>query len=307
MSLPGSSSLSSTQKLWVIIFFLVIACLIFAGPLTDIVDGLIAGESLEDLLVAYGYAPPPTPTPTPIPPPTLQVGVTACLDGNDLTIAIQFDRPVTGEAHLQVFSSGGSDFLTQPDATGFQQRTNNFNKTENITAAIARWEIVIPTSSNPVGIGISGTFVLFPLVGEAPNSAWVEFSMEVLECNPTEILPPTETPTPTPNPDGTPAIINSICVSNTQLMIVFEFQQPVTGLYEVFVNGIPYQLTPVPDQPDRQFFIGAAPPGGGMPTIVLQSLPDHALVLEVADYSVPQCDFESPNNPNPGGDYVPPP
>lgn len=119
--------------------------------------------------------------------------------------------------------------------------------------------------------------------------------------------PPTITPSPTPNPDGIPVIINSICLNKQQLMIVFKFQQPVTGLYEVLVNGVPYQLTPVPDYPNRLYFFGVAPPGGGKPNIVMQSLPGHAPVLEITDYSVPQCDFESPINPNPSGDYVPPP
>lgn len=118
---------------------------------------------------------------------------------------------------------------------------------------------------------------------------------------------PTVTPTPTPNPDGIPEIFNSVCLNPQQLMIVFEFQQPVTGLYEVLVNDVSYLLTPVPDQPNRLFFFGSAPPGGGMPEIVMRTFPDQVVVLEVADYSVPQCDFQSPNNPNPGGDYVPPP
>jgi hypothetical protein len=118
---------------------------------------------------------------------------------------------------------------------------------------------------------------------------------------------PTPTPTPTPNPDGTPAIINSVCLNPQQLMIVFEFQQPVTGLYEVLVNDVPYLLTPVPDQPNRLFFFGSAPPGGGMPQIVMRTLLDQVVVLEVTDYSVPQCDFQSPNQPGGGDDYVPPP
>ena len=120
---------------------------------------------------------------------------------------------------------------------------------------------------------------------------------------------PSATPSPTPNPDGVPEIINSICLNEKQLMIVFEFQQPVTGLYEVFVDGVQYQPSPVPDQPARLFVFGAAPPGGGMPEIVMRTLPDQIAVLDVADYPVPQCDFQSPNNNNPGGggDYIPPP
>lgn len=307
MSFPVSPNLSTTQRLWIFIFFVLLACLIFAGPLFDILDGLLAGSSMEDLLVTYGFAPTPTPTPAPPLPPYLQVEVTACLEGNDLAIKILFDRPVTGQGHLQVSSSGGSDFLTQPDATGFQERTNLFSKIEDFTSAVDRWDVVIPTTSNPNGINIAGTFILIPLGGETSDSASVEFSMDVLECNSNETLPPTATPSPTPNPDGIPVVLNSQCLSAQQLMIVFEFQQPVTGLYELFVNGAPYQVAPVPDQPDRLFFFGAASPGGGMPSIVLLSLPDGALILEISDYSVPQCDFQSPNNPNPGGDYVPPP
>lgn len=120
--------------------------------------------------------------------------------------------------------------------------------------------------------------------------------------------PPLEEPTESVAGE-IPKIINSECVSKTQLMIVFEFENPVQGEYELFVNGAPYQITPVGGRPERLFFFGAAPPGGGKPIIRLQSLPNHDLVLEEADYSVKQCDFQSPNNNNPGGggDYVPPP
>lgn len=301
------SSLSSTQKLWILIFMSLVACVLVAGPLWDILVALSQGETLEEALVAFGYAPSPIPTPI---PPTLQVDVTACLEGNDLVIKIQFDRPLTGQGQLWVYSGGGSDFLTQPDATGFQEETNYFSEFEDFRSAVDRWEVSNPTSSNPNGISIAGTFLLIPLGGEAStlDLVFVEFSMDVLECNPIEPLPPTVTPSPTPNPDGTPAILNSQCLSPQQLMIVFEFQQPVTGLYELFVNGAPYQIAPVPDQPNRLFFFGAAPPGGGMPTIVMRTLPDQVVVLEVTDYSVPQCDFQSPSNPGGGGDdYVPPP
>ena len=116
-------------------------------------------------------------------------------------------------------------------------------------------------------------------------------------------------PTSTPNPDGAPYILNDQCVSKTQLMIVFEFDNAVIGQYELFVNDAPYEIAPVGGRPERLFFFGAAPAGGGKPNIRLQSLPDHNLIMEVTDYSVKQCDFQSPNNNNPGGDgdYVPPP
>ena len=125
---------------------------------------------------------------------------------------------------------------------------------------------------------------------------------------PTATPSPTPSPTPTPNPDGIPVIINSKCLNNQQLMIVFEFPNPVSGLYGLIVDDMPYQIAPVPDYPARLYFFGAAPPGGGMPTIVMRSLPGQTVVLEVTDYSVPQCDFQSPNQPGGGGDdYVPPP
>ncbi|MCI0549524.1 MAG: hypothetical protein L0287_01070, partial [Anaerolineae bacterium] len=49
--------------------------------------------------------------------------------------------------------------------------------------------------------------------------------------------------------NGIPEIINNECVSKTQLMIVFEFENPVQGEYELFVNDVPYEITPVGGRP----------------------------------------------------------
>jgi hypothetical protein len=248
--------------------------------------------------VEYFYSPgqpasdePPTPTPTTTPSPiptdtNLGINIAACLDENQLLVSIQFDRSVTGEVSFSLATTS-PDYVLQ----------TIFTKLEN------HWDFVIPNISFPEGSNIHGGIVYIPDDASPVALSQLVYDLKVAGCG-TE---PTATPSPTPNPDGIPVIINSQCLNPQQLMIVFDFQQPVTGLYALFVNGAPYQIAPVPDQPDRLFFFGSAPPGGGMPSIVLQSLPDGTPVLEIADYSVPQCDFQSPNNPGGGDDYVPPP
>jgi len=110
-------------------------------------------------------------------------------------------------------------------------------------------------------------------------------------------------------PDRVPEIINTMCVGkgeSKQLMIVFEFEQDVIGQYEVFVDDIQYKQETVA-HPRRLFFFGTAPPDGGMPHILVQSLPNYAVVFDVTDYEVPQCNVERQNNGGGDGDYVPPP
>ncbi|MCI0549522.1 MAG: hypothetical protein L0287_01060, partial [Anaerolineae bacterium] len=233
-----------------------------------------------------------------------EIEVTACLDEDRLKVSVQFDRPVTGYSSLSLYSDMTYFAISPNSPVGSYAHTES----PSFSSAVDRLDFDISVISMPVGSRIEVNFIYYGGIGAGRRGALTEdFDLTVPECVPAELLPPTETPTSTPNPDGTPAIINSTCLNNQQLMIVFEFQQPVTGLYEVIVNGVPYQLTPVPDQPNRLFFFGAAPPGGGMSQIVMRSLPDQSVVLKVADYSVPQCDFQSPNQPGGGDDYVPPP
>lgn len=122
-------------------------------------------------------------------------------------------------------------------------------------------------------------------------------------------LPVEETPPPSEllAPDGTPEIINSMCVgkgAGKQLMIVFEFEQDVVGQYDVFVDDVQYKQEVVA-HPRRLFFFGTAPPDGGMPHILMQTQSEQAPVFDVTDYEVPQCNFEKQND---GGDdgYTPP-
>lgn len=126
-------------------------------------------------------------------------------------------------------------------------------------------------------------------------------------------IPASATPHPMPtlNPDGTPVIFNSTCVGSgphKQLMLVFEFPNPIVNVYTLMVDDVPYTLAPVNNRPDRLFFVGTASAGGGFPHIILETLPGRDRVLSLTDYAVPQCDFRSPNR-NEEGDsdgYVPP-
>jgi len=308
----SGSGLSSTAKLFLFLFaigFGLLGCLIFGAYTGDIVDALQGGASIEDLLVIYGYAPSPTPTPRPRVP---QANVGACLEGNQLTVSVQFDMPVTGDVSIQVFSSAGNYFVSQPETTGFQQTTDLYESNAAIIPPVVQLDFVIPTVSMPVGAGVTVTFRFDGSVqGSIVEGAIVEQSnLTVLECRPVEAIPPSPTftpsPTLTPNPDGVPVIINFGCLSSQQFMVVFEFEQPVLGEYEAFVNDVPYELTPFPTEPARLYFIGAAIPGGGFPVIVLKSLPDQLVVLERSDYPTPQCEAPQPTDDGGDDNYTPP-
>lgn len=234
---------------------------------------------------------PETEEPPPPGPELSSESPTHSCDGDYPVISFEFDQPVNGQFVLYWSDDGGTKnySVTIQDSTIVNFRLAR----ATVSGEMYNFYTMRLTSQDGVTIHYMNTETL-----------------QFESCSPQdEDEPAPSMPTSTPNPDGVPVIISSVCLNDQQLMIVFEFQQPVTGLYGVLVNNVPYLPTPVPDQPKRLFFFGAAPPGGGMPTIVMQSLPDQTVVFEKSDYSVPQCDFERQNDAGGGGDdvYVPPP
>jgi hypothetical protein len=286
MSIPESENPKSTVLPWwqiLAMIFLLLGCPIIASRYVPEIRDMLGSVDSEVVI--------PSPTSSPSPVPTdviLGISVTACLDQNQLLVSIQFDRSVTGEISFNLAT-------TSPD---YVLRTT-FTKLEN------HWDFVIPDISFPEGSNIHGGIVYLPDDASPVALSQLVYDFKVAGCGTEPTATPTPTPSPTPNPDGIPVIINSQCLSSQQLMIVFQFAQSVTGQYELFVNGALYEIAPVPSQPARLYFFGAAPAGGGYPKIVLRSLPDHGVVLELTDYQVPQCDFQSPGGG--GGDYEPPP
>jgi len=267
---------------------------VFDEVVSWVVCDVANGETNDELDEACAnLLPPPSPEPESLPAPiSISSTITsACLDNNQLMLSVKFDAPFTGEVRIQVFFQDGGWY--------------EYGTATTIASPTDHLDIILPGVAIPVGGRISGNLSAHGL----GIVSYVEYRLNVLDCFPSAavVLPPT--PTSTPNPDGIPVIINSFCVGGKtkQLMVVFQFEQDVTGEYEAFVADMPYQLAPVADQPKRLFFFGTPSPGGGKPKIVLQSLPDHALVFAENAYPVAQCDFSSPNNNSGGGDdYVVP-
>ena len=239
------------------------------------------------------------PTSEPVSPPNPISYNVACGPGYQLLISIEYRRPWTGEVELRIYgrtSAYSAEATIIPDA-----------------AQPSRFEFVLAQGPQEDVISDLDIILWQPdRMGGREEAIEAILGVNIPACAPPLVVdaeaPSAPTPTFTPNPDGAPAIINSFCVGgkSKQLMIVFEFEQDVTGQYAAFVADMPYQLAPVPDQPKRLFFFGTPFPGGGKPAIVLFSLPDQVIVLAENDYSVVQCDFSSPSNSGGGDDYVVP-
>jgi hypothetical protein len=91
-------------------------------------------------------------------------------------------------------------------------------------------------------------------------------------------------------PKSAPIIRNATCLANSQLMIALEFEPPLLGQYQTLVDGIPYQLASVVNQPSMLFFSGAPPPEGTV-TIRSISATDNTVIFDET-YTPPVCDSD---------------
>jgi hypothetical protein len=196
----------------------------------------------------------------------------ACVDDQGLKVSVAFDIPLTGEARIQIFSTG-PDFF--PSAQGMTD-TYEFNTT--IATEVDHLDLIIPVDSMPVGERIFGNIA----VSEQGVSSHVAYLIIVSDCSITSVLPPDLTP------NEIPIISSATCLPSRQLMIAFEFEGPVLGQYRALVADIPYQLASVVSQPAILFFSGQPPPEGPI-VIRLISATDEVVVFEET-YTPPVCD-----------------
>jgi hypothetical protein len=123
---------------------------------------------------------------------------------------------------------------------------------------------------------------------------------------PPVVDPPITEPPPTepPNPDGIPVVYNSTCLQGKNLMVAFEFPEPITGQYEAIIDGQVYQYAPVSDYPNRAYFFGSPPENQGPASVSLSTFPDGIVVFEQQDYAFPACGVQKQKKDD--DHYVPP-
>jgi hypothetical protein len=195
----------------------------------------------------------------------------ACVDAQGLKIFVAFDVPLTGEAHIQVFSTG-PDFF--PSARGL---TDTYETSMILTTPVDHLDLIIPVDSLPVGEPIFGNII----VSEESVSSYVAYLINVSDCS-TASAPPSNF-----SPTDIPVIQSATCLPSKQLMIAFEFEKLVLGQYQALVADIPYQLASVVSQPAVLFFAGDSPPEGPI-VIRLVSATDQVVVFEET-YTPPVC------------------
>jgi len=199
----------------------------------------------------------------------------ACVDDQGLKMLISFESPLTGEANIQVFSTGPDFFPSE------QGMTDTYEMSTKITTAVDHMESIIPVASMPAGEQIFGNIIVSDGEGVISHVAYL---INVYDCSAVNPPLPDETLIPVA---GIPAIYSATCLSNQQLMIAFEFDKPVLGQYQALVANLPYQLASVVSQPAMLFFSGDSPPEG--PVIIrLVSATDQAVVFEET-YLPPVC------------------
>lgn len=191
----------------------------------------------------------------------------ACVGDHGLKILTRFETPLTGDARIQVFSTGPDFFPSE------QGMTDTYEMSTMITTAADHLEFIIPVASMPVGEQIFGNIVVSDREGLFSHVAYL---INVHDCSADNPPLPNETLIPVA---GTPAIYSATCLPNQQLMIAFEFDKPVLGQYQVLVADLPYQLASVVSQPAMLFFSGDSPPEGPI-VIRLVSATNQAVVFE---------------------------
>jgi hypothetical protein len=198
----------------------------------------------------------------------------ACVDANGLKISVAFESPITGNAGIQIFSTG-PDFF--PSGQGM---TDTYEMRTTIATAVDHLDLVIPVASMPEGEQIFGNII----VSDEGVSSHVAYLINVHECSTNTALLPDGI---MESINGVPEIYSMTCLPGHQLMIAFEFDKPVLGQYQALVANEPYQLASVVTQPAMLFFSGVSPQNG--PTVIrLVSATNQAVVFEET-FTPPVC------------------
>ena len=212
--------------------------------------------------------------------PTVSGEPTIACDGNVLKVSFEFNQPVSGEFTLYWADSGGDKNQT---TTAQNDTAINFSL-ENATAQDGTYTISAIALANGEGATIYGNIE----------------TLEWPSCS-----PQAEDEYEIPNPDGTPVIYSATCLQGTTLMVVFQFPEPITGQYEAAIDKQVFQYTPVPNYPNRAYFIGPPPEYQGPVSVSLSTMPDGTVVFEQQDYEFPACGVQKEKKDD-GGGYVPP-
>jgi hypothetical protein len=226
-------------------------------------------------------------------------------DGNDILIQFYLDKRVSGDFQLTWLDDSSIEMYV-------------LNSTVNEKSQL-EFRYANPPANygerNIVEINLSSNGAVAPLFYENYSrfdaihwDVCVPLITDQSDSNPEPEESPYVPPVVEPpnNLDGTPVIINSTCVGKgaaKQLMVVFEFDQDVAGEYAALVADIPYQHTPVGDQPNRLFYFGTPPPQGPI-TIKLVSITDLAIAFEET-YTPVVCGPQDKKDDGDGG-YAPP-
>jgi hypothetical protein len=263
-------------------------CLAFAAD--------IAPDTLEDENTSY--EPPPEPTPTlgaierqsePNLDGKPELYNTACQPDSQLRIEFEFPAALAGEVR------GEYVVIVDTELYQFDPASSSGNRLVFVGPA--------PTESIPViQMFLSGDLGYKEGQGigeEIYRMDSLDDNFSVERCTDLEQLD---------NPDGIPVIYNATCLQGKNLMVAFEFPEPVTSQYEALIDGQVYQYTPVPNYPNRAYFFGPPPRYQGPVSVSLSTIPDGTVVFEQQDYEFPACGVQRPKKDDGGGDggYVPP-
>jgi hypothetical protein len=245
-----------------------------------------AAKAPDDLKTENtSYEPPPEPTPTlgaieKQSPPNLngdpEIYNTECQPDSQLRIVFEFPNAFAGEVtHV-------NEYVLYVDQEMYElSSSSNGNKLVFVGPA--------PEQSNP-NIQLADI-----VTGTNPLIRFGDYFIEV--CGESGSLG---------NSDGEPIIYSSTCLQGKQLMVVFEFPEPVTGLYAAQLDGKDYKYAPVTDYPNRAYFFGPPPENQGPASVSLSTIPDGTVVFEQLDYAFPACGLQKPKKDDGPGHYVPP-
>jgi hypothetical protein len=201
----------------------------------------------------------------------------ACVDARGLQISVALGSPLAGRADVQVFTTGQDVFPTD------RGMSDTLDMSLDISAPTSQLDLVLPVQSMPVGEYIFGNIVTSQ---ENAISSYVAYFISVSDCSTSDAASPN--PTLVSSHENLPLTHSVTCLPGNKLMVVFEFDQPAFGQYQATVEGIPYELVSVGDQPAALFFSGEHP-GEKPAAIRLVSATDQAVVFETSS-SPPVCD-----------------
>lgn len=198
------------------------------------------------------------------------------MDPQGLKISVALDAPLSGEANIQVFTTGEDVFPSE------QGMADSYETSILISNSTDQLDFLIPVESMPVGEQIFGNIATNQ---EQVISSHRAYFVEVSDCSVADEASPnvsliTEY-------DNVPTGYKAACLTGNRLMIGWEFNKPVFGQYQSLVAGMPYHLASIGNQPVVLFFSGDAPPAGPI-LLQLVSGTDQTVLFEET-FTSPMC------------------